>query len=243
MATGDQADFSARVRALMPAGWFPDNAPILTAILNGCGYGWAFCYGMIENVKAQSRRLTASGVFLDILSADFFGAYLSRRPGELDAAFSTRIGKEVFREKGTRAGVIQALTDLTGRTPQVFEPAYAYDTGGCGWLGMTVGTGLACGGSGVAGAGGAGSLALPFQFFVTAYRSFGGGIPNVMGAYLGSGWAGGGVGTLTNFGATAGAIEAGTLAMSQGQITDTAIQNEVINVKPAASIAWMLITT
>lgn len=242
MATGDTADFAARVRAVLPRGWFPDTTPNLDAVLNGCGYAWSYCYGMVAFTKAQARRLTASGVFLDMLSADFFGSFLLRRAGELDSTYNARIGREMFREKGTRAGVIRALTDLTGRAPAIFEPAYPLDTGGCGWLGMTVGTGLACGGVGVPGAGGAGSLALPFQFFVTAYRPTGGGIPYVMGAYLGSGWAGGGVGSISDFGAGAGAFEAASLSMSLGRIDDEDIRTTLLNVKPAATLPWYRIT-
>lgn len=242
MATGDQADFVARVKATIPRDWFPSDTPTLDVVINGCAYGWAFIYSTISFVKSQARRLTASGVFLDMISQDFFGPWLRRRSGETDGAYSTRIGKEMFREKGTRAGMIRAITDLTGRTPSVFEPAYALDTGGCGFLGMTAGTGLACGGTGVVGAGGAGSLALPFQFFVTAYRPQEATIPSVMGAYYGSGWAGGGVGSLSDHGAGAGAFEAASLSMLFGQITDADLLATINNVKPAGTIAWARIS-
>lgn len=243
MAKGDLADFVGRVKAVIPRDWLPGETPVLDTVLNGCAYAWAFCYSSIAFVKDQARLATASGVFLDMLSYDFFGNWIKRRPSETDGAFRSRIGGEMFREKGTRAGLIKALTDLTGRTPSVFEPAYPLDTGGCGWLGMTVGTGLACGGTGATGAGGAGSLALPFQFFVTAYRPQEASIPNVMGAYLGSGWAGGGVGRLSDHGAGAGAIEAASLSMLFGQLTDADLINTVNNVKPAGTLAWMRISS
>ena len=35
MATGDQSDFTARIKALLPNGWFRDATPVLDAILSG----------------------------------------------------------------------------------------------------------------------------------------------------------------------------------------------------------------
>lgn len=242
MAKGDQADFTARVKAVINSDWLPDSTPILDGILSGCAYGWSYCYGMIQFVKAQSRRLTASGVFMDMIAFDFFGSWITRRTSETDAALSTRIGNELFRPKGTRFGLVKALTDLTGHAPAIFEPGNTLDTGGVGYLGMTVGTGLAVGGAGVVGAGGAGSLAMPFQFFLTAYRPSGGGIPGVMGAYLGTGAAYGGVGSLSNHGAGAGALEAASLSFLFGQITDAEIVEVILDVKPVATLPWIRIS-
>lgn len=257
MATGDQQDFIGRIRAALPARWFPTTAaqvtvpgvgigaftigvseidptqtvvpasstPVLDAILNGLANTWSWFYSLYAYVNLQTRIATATDVWLDITAQDFLGGAIFRKPGEPDTNFSTRIRKEIVRVRDTRAGLIQAIVDLTGRTPTVFEPAMAYDTGGYGFTGMTAGTGL---GYGVAG--GFGSLALPFQCFVTAYRPAGGGIANVAGFYYGSGWAGGGYGV--------GAIEWGDLAMSIGQITDTDIDNAIVSVMPAATIAW-----
>ena len=218
---GDAQDCLARIKAALPTGWFPDVTPVLDGVLSGPAYGWAWSYSLIGYVKAQARRLTASGVFLDMTAADFFGGYLSRFVNESDAALSGRIGRELFREKGTRAGLIAALTDLTGRAPTVFEPGYTMDTGGYG----------VAGGMGYGIAGGYGSLALPFQFFVTAYRPHGGGIANS------SGWRSLPV-TSAAGGWGAGAIQYGSLAMIAGQVTDAAIYNAVNNVRPVASIAW-----
>ncbi len=79
-------------------------------------------------------------------------------------------------------------------------------------------------------AGGWGSLMLPFQCFVTAFRSQGSGIANV----AGYGQSAGGYGT--------GAIEYAALAMITGQITDTDITRAIAGVMPVSSIAWTRIT-
>jgi hypothetical protein len=227
MATGDTADFLARIKAVLPARWFPDSTPILDGVLSGPAYAWSYCYGLIRFVRAQARRLTASGVFLDMLAFDFFANFIRRRTSETDANFSIRIGKEMFREKGTRAGLVGALTDLTGRAPVLFEPAYSLDTGGYGYLGMTVGTGLAYGL-----AGGYGSMLLPFQFFVTAFRPHGMGVASVAGWGSPGGFNGmpGGYGV--------GAIEWVSPSMFAAPVTDQDILDVINDVKPAATIAW-----
>ena len=221
MATGDTSDFLSRIKAVMPRGWFPDSTPILDGVLSGCAAGWSFCYAMIAFVRLQARRLTASGVFLDMLAFDFFRTFIVRRTNETDAAFSKRIGLEMFREKGTRAGLIKALTDLTGRAPAVFEPRYPLDTGGYGVTGAM----------GYGAAGGYGSLLLPFQFFVTAYRPLGVGVASVAG-FGGSGFYGmpGGYGV--------GAVEYATPSMFAAPVSDQDILNTINDVKPAATIAW-----
>lgn len=266
MATGDQADFVGRIRAVLPARWFsltappglgvpvgqfdiglstlgsgapvPSVTPVLDAVLNGLAYAWSWFSGLYSYVNLQSRIATATDVFLDIIASDYFGGAIFRKPAELDPHFSTRIRKEIVRLRNTRAGLVQALVDLTARVPVIFEPAMAFDTGGYGFQGMTAGTNLAYGGTGVVGAGGYGSLQLPFQFFITAFRASGGGIANVAGYYTGSGWAGGGYGSIAAFGADAGAIEYASLAMSLGQITDTDIDAAIVSVLPAAVTAW-----
>jgi hypothetical protein len=185
---------------------------------------------MLAFVRLQARRLTASGPFLDMLSADFFGGFLPRRTGETDALFNARIGREMFREKGTRAGLIAAIEDLTGLIPAVFEPAYTMDTGGYGSHGMTAGTNLAYGA-----AGGYGSLALPFQFFVTVERPTGQGVASV----AGYGKIGGFNGMPGGYGV--GAIEYANPSMFVPQVTDQDILNVINDVRPAATIAWVKI--
>jgi hypothetical protein len=95
---------------------------------------------------------------------------LQRWPNEADAAYLTRIQQEMLRPRGTRAAVILALSELTGRVPSIFEPALTSDTGG-----------YTLGGVGYGAAGGYGSLMLPFQAFITAFRPVGCGIAQIAG--------------------------------------------------------------
>ena len=222
--TGDQADFLRRLRAVLPARWFPDVAPVLDSLLSGLASGWALIYGSLQFVRAQTRIATASGVWLDIIGLDFFGSALSRRQGEGDGSYRRRLQLEMFRERGTRAAVASVLTDLTGRSPTIFEPARTTDTGGYGSVSAAV-TGV---GYGLVG--GWGSLQLPFQSFITAYR------PTSSGIALVSGW-GQGAGGYGD-----GSIEYGSLDMIEGQVTDADIMAAIASVLPVASTAWVAIS-
>jgi hypothetical protein len=131
----------------------------------------------------------------------------------------------LFRERGTRYAIHRVLEDLTGRTPKIFEPTRPADTGGYGEpRGLAYGV-----------AGGYGSLLLPYQGFVVAYRPTGTGIPNVAGYGL------------ANYGTTSGGpggygvasqIQYASLDMIQGAITDDDIYAAIDSVNPAGIIAW-----
>jgi hypothetical protein len=218
--TGDQQDMLARLRGVLPTYWFPDSAPLLDAVLNGLASTWSWICSILQYVRAQTRIATATDVWLDVIALDFFGDGLARWPNQEDSVFRGRIQRNLFRERGTRAGVIAALQDLTGQAPIVFEPARATDTGGYGSL-IYPATGLAYGA-----AGGWGSMALPFQCFITAYRPLNTGIAFV------SGWGGDGGG----YGE--GALEYAGLDMVQGQVTDDIIYAAVAEVLPVSSIGW-----
>jgi hypothetical protein len=132
MATGDSNDMLERMQALLPRGWFGDSPTILTALLKGFAAILANVYAVLAYAKLQTRILTATDGFLDVISADFFGSNLPRRTGESDAAFRNRIVVNLFRERATRKAVIQVLTTLTGRAPLIVEPMRPADTGGYG---------------------------------------------------------------------------------------------------------------
>ena len=216
--TGDLQDMLARLKATLPARWFPDSTPILDGLLTGLAQTWSSLYAKLAFVRLQTRLATATGGFLDAISRDFLGAMLSRRLSEPDAAYRVRISKELLRERNTRNAVVTVLTDLTGRVPIVFEPSRPADTGAYGTA------------AGYGAAGGWGSLALPFQCFVTAYRAQGSGIATVAGYGGPSGGYGG------------GAIEYASLAMIQGQITDADVEAAIARVMPVSSIAWTRIS-
>jgi hypothetical protein len=218
LQAGDQQDILRRIRAVLPARWFADTSPVLDGVLSGLAAGWAWVYGLLGFVIAQTRIATATGVWLDMIARDCFGTRLSRRGGQADDAFRARILRELLRERGTRGALGAVLLDLTGRAPVIFEPARIADTGAYG-----VATGY-----GVAGAWG--SLSLPYQCFVTAFRPHGNGIAQV------SGWGApaGGYGR--------GALEYASLGMVQGQVTDADINAAIADVLPAATVAWTRIT-
>lgn len=216
MATGDTQDMARRIKAVLPAGWFPDPAPTLWALLNGFGAGLAAIYSQISFAKIQTRLATATGVFLDMAALDYLGGRLVRRPGESDVSFSARLRQEILRPRATRQAVAQVLTDLTGRAPVVFEPARPTDTGG---YGIAMGYGVA---------GDYGNINLPAQSFVVAYRGSISGFASVSG-----------------YGAPAGGYGVGAMeyvnGSGAGQITDANIYAAVQSVMPAGSIAWVQI--
>lgn len=214
---GDAADMLARLLTLLPLRWFPDVAPLLSAVLAGVAEAPSWLYAMLSYTRLQTRIATATDSFLDLVAQDYFATTLVRRSGEGDTAFRARIMRDLLRDRATRPAMIAALTDLTGRAPSVFEPSAPGDTGG--W-GIAAGYGIA---------GGWGSLMLPFQSFVTARRPLGSGVPLVAGYGSGAGGYGG------------GAIEYASAAMVQSQVTDSDIIDTVARTIPAATIAWMRI--
>jgi hypothetical protein len=218
--TGDQSDFQNRLRAVLPACWFPDTTPILDTLLGGLGSAWALIYTLLQYVTSQTRITSATDIWIDLVAWDFFGWRLKRRATESDDALRRRIMLEMFRERATRFAVESALRDLTGRAPIIFEPARTSDTGGY--------TSREGQGGGIAynAAGGWGNLSLPFQCFVTAYRPADAGI----GLVAGWGCLAGGYGV--------GSIEYASLDMIVAQVTDTDIYSAVTGVLPAATIGW-----
>src|ERR1700727_986655 len=98
MATGDQSDMLARLKAVLPSGWFPlsvvgqpSNTPILDGLLSGPAWALSWVYTLIEYANDQTRIATATDVWLDLAALDYFGGNLTRNPGESDSAFSARI--------------------------------------------------------------------------------------------------------------------------------------------------------
>jgi hypothetical protein len=217
--TGDTNDMLSRLKSVLPARWFADVTPVLDAVLTGLATSWSGLYALLTNVAGQARIATATGIFLDIVSTDYFGPALPRRVGEADAAFSTRIRANLVSPRATRAGVSLALTNLTGRAPDIFEPMNAADTGG--YNTNTLGYGVA---------GGYGSRNLAFQFFMTAYRPNATPVSNAGFYNTGPG----GYGTGPMFYVNSGDVP--------GAISDADIYAAAAGALPAASIAWMNIS-
>jgi hypothetical protein len=219
MATGDTQDITARLKGLLPNGWFRGPSPVLDAILSGIATALAAAYSLFAYVRLQTRVATATDGFLDLIALDYFGGALKRRLRESDDSYRARILAALLAEKGTRQGLIRTLVALTGRTPVVFEPERPADTGGYG-----------VGGVGYGVAGGYGALTAPYQAFVTAFRPVGQGIPN-LGGYS-SGVGGYSVG---------GQLAYADLSQVQGAVTDADIYEAISDVIEAGTIAWTAI--
>lgn len=210
---GTQSDILARLKALLPRDWFRDATPILDGVLSGIAWALAAAYRLAEYARLQTRIATATEGFLDLISYDFFGTSLPRKAGESDESFRTRIRAMLLLEKGTRAGMIKALTLLTGRTPAIFEPQRAGDT-------------LAYNSTAFYNYAGAYGAALHHQFFITAYRPF---VQNPgYITYYGTGY----------YNRVAPYINVGLLA---GSVTDQDIIDTVNAVKPEGTAAWVRI--
>ena len=167
MTVGSLADMLSRIKSVLPGGWFPptgqDSAntatPNLDAALSGPAWAFAWFWQFLLYVQRQSRIATASGMNLDMVAADFFGAALSRGSAEADAVFRARILAALFPKRATRQALLDAAAAAAGGRATVFEPGYALDTGGWG-IGTT--------GFGSAGCAGWGTRTMPFQAFLTA---------------------------------------------------------------------------
>ena len=232
MATGDQADFLVRLKAVLPEGWFPDETPVLDAVLSGPAYAWSWVWSLTTYAYQQTRLLTATEAFLDILAVDFFGTSISRRDGETDETFRARLKRTLLKPKATRAAIVAAVTDITGNVPTVVEPANPADCGGYGSVSVSGGGGVAYG---LAGA--YGSLNLPFQMFVTVSRPVGTGIPAVSG-YSSPAAGYGSVGTPA---VGYGPLEYASLDQVRG-VSDDDIYASIAAVQPAATMVWTRIT-
>ena len=171
MALGDQNDFAARLRGVLPLGWFAPppasggatQTPVLDAVLLGLGNVWAYLYSLLAYTQMQTRLATMSDAFVDMFSADMFGGSLPRNSGENDAAFKVRILANFTAPKNTRAAITAAIVSASGNTPNIIEPMIASDTKGYGSKATpSTGGGYGYGTAGLR----YGSLTTPGVFFV-----------------------------------------------------------------------------
>ncbi|TBW32619.1 hypothetical protein EYW49_22025 [Siculibacillus lacustris] len=214
--TGDSADMLARLKSLLPGRWFAGIAPLRDAVLGALADQLAWAYGLFQWVITQSRISTATGAFLDLISFDFLGLGLRRRTGELDDVYRVRVLKEILRERATRAGMVAALTDLTGRAPVIFEPRRPADTGSYGLGGCAYGA-----------IGGYGSVIMPTEYFMTAYRPATAGIPYVGGYGIAAAYT------------TPSATEYADITSAGAQIADAEIYETIEKTKALGTTAWV----
>jgi hypothetical protein len=219
-----QLDILRRIKATLPTRWFGQNTPILDLVLTSLSSGWVGLFNLLNYVRAQTRISTAFYIWLDIIAKDYFGYRLRRRQSETDSSFRRRICIELLRDRCTRKSVCNLLQDLTGRVPVIFEPTNPRDTGCYGSL-TSIGTGM----SGYGCFGGWGSLNLPFQVFVRAFRPIAAGVAMV------NGW-GGAIGAYGT-----GSCEYVSLGMSSSQAEDGEVYESVRGVAPIGTIIWLSI--
>jgi hypothetical protein len=219
VATGDKAEIAARIKQLLP-GWFANSNPTADALLGGAGSALAFIYSLYLYAAAQTRILTATGIWLDLIAQDFFGPSLQRGANQADDSFRAAIVANLFRPRATRQSIIDVLLTLTGNAPSILEPFAPADTGvyGAGFAGYGL-------------AGGYGSQAIPAQFFVTAFRPVQYGVAQVAG--YGAVTAGYGV---------ASEAEYASLALVSSVVSDADIFAAIDATKPAGTAVWVQIT-
>lgn len=214
-----QAAVTTRLKYLIPNGWFA--SALKNAVLTGISNAYTFIYALLEYLEPQTRISSATDGFLDLIAADFFGETLRRKSGQTDPSFRANILANLIRERGTRRAVISILTQLTGRAPIIIEPTRPLDTGVYGGPGL---------GYGVAGS--YGSLLLPFQAFVIAFRPQSAGIPSVAG-----------YGISTGAYSTPSQAEYADLSFVQDFLSDSDIFDAIASVIPEATIAWTRISS
>jgi hypothetical protein len=209
-----------RIKQLLPLrAWFTDSTPVLDAVVAGISSGLDYAKTLIDYVRLQTRILTATDGNLDMISSDFFGLGLSRKPNQSDKSFRAQILASLFLEKATRRSMAGVLKALTGREPVIVEPTRPLDTG-------AYGVGIC--GYGAAGA--YGSINTPWQVFVGVYRPAGSGVPFV------GGWGipVGGYGVPSQ-------MEWAPAAVALSQITDADIYHAIDATKPAGTTVWVRI--
>ena len=223
--TGSAADILGKVKKLIPHGWFQWVAPYRDALLGGLADLASWNYYLVSYARAQSRLATAYGIWLDILAYDFLGNFLMRNKAN-DDTFRALIRATILQERVTRAGMVNAVTAMTGTAPTIFEPWNTYDTGA---YSSPPGVGVPQYGSfGYnVGQGGYGNMQLNNQVFLGITRGSGSGVPNVDG--YGGKIAGYGAGTIEYVG----------LSSELWGTTDAMIYQLINMTKPTGTTAWV----
>lgn len=245
----DQQDVIDRLYSLLPANWFPDlsEADDLRAVLTmgASVYANDDADGIaqfIKYVEQQARVSTASGFWLDLIAADYFGTWLQRNDGESDTGFRRRIMLNLLADRGTRCSLYCNISNLTSYNPRIIEFRNTNDCGS--YVDRT--QPFAWGGCAYNEAGAWGTMLLPYQLLIDVTRPLGSGIPDINGycmpggAYDGRPMPYGYVGALRP-------VDRGTSAYIQqsdviGPVTDQNIYDTVARCMPAGTTAWTRIS-
>lgn len=213
----DSVSILARLKSLLPARWFNDRAPVITAVLGGIADSLSGSFAFISYAEKQARLATMGEFWLDLFALDYFGLRFGRRNSQADDSFRVSLYKEIFRVRATREGMRVALLDLTGVSPIIFEPANPRDTGAYG--SPTIGWSVA---------GRYGSNEQPAEIYIDVQRPLGQGVPLISG--YGSAASG--------YGASAGRGEYVSLDDVKGPVTDRDIFRTIEATRPVGTIAW-----
>ena len=145
-AIGSTNDMVARMKAVLPAGWFPaapagqpSATPVLDGVLTGLGWMLSQSFALLTYANLQTRIGSATDIWLDLSAQDYFNTSLTRKNNEADTAFSERIQASLLPPAGTRAAISAAVEALTGTPPVIFEPFNPGDCGAYGYGGLAYG--------------------------------------------------------------------------------------------------------
>lgn len=225
MTTGSVSDIFARFNSYLPSKWFTGSTPIKDAVATGIATVMSQEYALYVYAKQQTRIASATGAFLDLISADYFGSGLPRLAGESDASFRTRILANLFVPRTSRPAMVTVLTKLTGRAPIIFEPNNPFDVGA---MAVPASKGY-CNHTQY------GSMDVPFNALITAYR------PIVTGQVT----AGTGYCNAPKLSAMATPVSQaydGSQSVQQGAVTDAAIYAAIEQTRPAATVMGVLLS-
>jgi len=136
-----QSDLLNQFLSLFPEGWAGDDARgpggKLWALYQSLAGGLADQLGAnpkipgaptIQFARDLTRISTATGVGLDTLAQDFFGATFPRMPTENDVSYRARILAALLVPRVTRPAISNAIAKLTGQIPRMTEPWNPGDT-------------------------------------------------------------------------------------------------------------------
>src|ERR1700744_1252638 len=99
----DIFSISTRLKGVLPSGWFGSSTPILDALLNSLASCWETLFSLLNYCRNQTRLVSATDYWLDLIAKDFAGEALARRNGEQDNAFRNRISANLLKDRGTRS--------------------------------------------------------------------------------------------------------------------------------------------
>jgi len=158
--TGDQADILKRLKTYVPPWFGAGDTPVLDGVLTAAAFLLAQAYAFYAYARLQTRILTATGFWLDLIAEDFFGDDIKRKAGQSDASFRAYIIANLLRPRATRPAMASILLAISGQPAIIFEPNRPADTGA--WRSPTS--------PGYWRVMRWGSLAVPFTCLITAFR-------------------------------------------------------------------------